>query len=84
MQQSRPSKQLYIKTGDEIMKSISKRIRPLFIFVIVFFNITGFTCSASFTDWFSPGQEISKNVRSDSGWHGPWEILYLFGCEPPQ
>ena len=63
------------------MRKFSKRVRYFFLFLVLFMNITGFTCSASFSEWFSPNREIVKDVRSDSGFH--WEILFeMLGCDP--
>ncbi len=62
------------------MKTISKRIRYFFVFLVLFLNITGFSCSAAFTDWLSSGQQVATEEGSDSTFQ--WEeMLELMGCD---
>ena len=61
------------------MKDISKKVRYFFLFLVLFLNITGFSCSAALTDWLS-GQEITSEEGSDSSFQ--WEeMLELMGCD---
>lgn len=64
------------------MKSVSKKIRYIFIFLILFLNMSGFTWSAGLTDLFGGGQEVTVEDATDSGF-GFDQMFDLVGCDNP-